>query len=69
MDDAIAELGTGGQPILNPVPRQNSGGVMKNHLHKKGTPPFQEVKTKTLLHYHLVRKVGSIISHTSSLLN
>ena len=40
MDDAIAELGTGGQPILNPVPRQNSGGVMKYHLHKKGTPPF-----------------------------
>jgi hypothetical protein len=35
MDDVVPELGTDGQPVLDTVPRQGSGGVMsKNHLHK-----------------------------------
>ena len=63
MDDAIAELGTGGQPILNPVPRQNSGGVMKNHLHKKRYTPIQCISALLIKVFQLPVKIRK--SHPS----
>jgi len=40
MDDVVPEMGADGQPVLDTVPRQDSGGAMnKNHLHKSVDSP------------------------------